>query len=51
MALSYDISLRILLLYLVLDITISNCFLFDTCFAIVGISIFNNIIISVKIIF
>ena len=51
MALLYDICLHILLLYLVIDIAILGCSLFNPYFTIVGMSFFNNIVMSIEIIF
>ena len=51
MASLYDVGLRILLLYLVIDIVVLICPSFSAFSAIVGLSFFNNIIASVEIIF
>lgn len=51
MALLYNVGLRILLLHLVINIAISIFSLFGTFFATVDLLFFNNIVLSVEIIF
>ena len=51
MALLYDVGLRILLLYLVINLAVLVCSSFGAFSATVGLLFFNNIIVSVEIIF